>query len=422
MSSGDRVPEMDSPGVLDARLGPELERLRAADLYRVRRSIEGTHGVRLRVDGRDCLNFCSNDYLGLAADPRVADAARRALADSGTGSGASALISGYNREHRELEEALAEFTGYPRVLLFTSGWAANCGVLRGLLTRHDSLIADELNHASLIDGGRLSGARYLRTRHADLSDLERALGEDVQVGDGRLRLIVTDSVFSMDGDIAPLPQIAAMARAHGAALMTDDAHGFGVLGDHGRGANELLGTRPDIYVATMGKALGAAGAFIAGSQTLIEYLIQRARSFVFSTAPPPAIAAAAREALHIIRGEPERRARLQANIARFRGGAAQLGLRIGPPPSTGPALRIPDSDFAQVPIQPLVIGDAARTMAVSRALFERGFWVAGIRPPTVPAGTSRLRITLSAAHEPAQIDALLDAMSACGLGQKPLAA
>jgi 8-amino-7-oxononanoate synthase len=396
---------------LDRRLETELACLHAADLYRVRRIVEGAHGVRMRVDGRDCLNFCSNDYLGLASDPRVAQAARQALSDNGTGSGASALISGYNREHRRLEEALAEFTGYPRVLLFTSGWAANCGVLRGLLKREDVLIADELNHASLIDGGRLSGARYRRIRHADANDYAAHLAESR--GAGQV-LVVTDSVFSMDGDLAPLPKLQALCREHGAALMTDDAHGFGVLGEQGRGANELLGTRPDIYVATMGKSLGAAGAFVAGSEMLIEYLIQRARSFVFSTAPPPAIAAAALEALRIIRAEPERRARLRANIARFSRGAAQLGVRLGPPDA---AIVNPD-----VAIQPIVIGDAARTMAASRALLERGLWVAGIRPPTVPAGTSRLRITLCATHEPEHVDQLLDALHACGLGHASLAA
>lgn len=402
---------MSEASPLDRHLETELARLHAADLYRVRRVVEGTHGVRMRVDGRDCVNFCSNDYLGLASDPRVAEAARRALSDNGTGSGASALISGYNREHRRLEEALADFTGYPRVLLFTSGWAANCGVLRGLLGRQDTLIADELNHASLIDGGRLSGARYQRARHAEVQDFAAHLQDARGAGQ---TLVVTDSVFSMDGDLAPLPELQALCREHGAALMTDDAHGFGVLGEHGRGANERLGTRPDIYVATMGKSLGAAGAFVAGSQALIEYLIQRARSFVFSTAPPPAIAAAALEALRIVRAEPDRRARLRANIARFARGAAQLGIRVGAPDAV--------SVDADVAIQPIVIGDAARTMAVSRALLEKGMWVAGIRPPTVPADTSRLRITLCATHEPSHVDALLDALQACGLASASLAA
>lgn len=395
-------------GALEARLSAELTRLRAADLYRVRRVIEGAHGVRLKVDGRECLNFCSNDYLGFAADPRVAAAARRALADSRTGSGASALISGYNREHRLLEEALAAFTGQPRVLLFTSGWAANCGVLRGLLGRSDALVADELNHASLIDGGRLSGARYLRARHADAADFACRLDA---AGEAGLRLVVTDSVFSMDGDLAPLPELSAICAAHDAVLMTDDAHGFGVLGARGRGAWELFGERhpasatlqPAIYTATLGKALGAAGAFVAGSETLIEYLIQRARSWVFSTAPPPAIAAAAREALRLLQDEPEHRQRLHRNIRRFVDGARQLGVPLGGAGQAGQALC--------TPIMPVVLGPAGRTMDVSRALFERGFWVAGIRPPTVPAGTARLRITLSAAHREVDIDALLSALA-----------
>lgn len=356
----------------------------------------------MHVDGRDCINFCSNDYLGLAADPRVAQAAQRALDVSGTGSGASALISGYNREHRLLEDALAEFTGYPRVLLFSSGWAANCGVLRALLGREDVLVADELNHASLIDGGRLSGADYRRVRHADIAGFEAALA-DTQ---GRNALVVTDSVFSMDGDLAPLPQLSALCRVRGASLMTDDAHGFGVLGEQGRGAGEWLGVRPDIYVATLGKSLGAAGAFVAGSETLIEYLIQRARSWVFSTAPPPAIAAAAREALRILIAEPERRQRVQANVARLMRGAEQLGIRLGPPHA---------AQQGGVPILPLLIGEAERTMALSRALFERGCWVAGIRPPTVPTGTSRLRITLSAEHSAEQIDVLLEALTESGV-------
>lgn len=405
-----------APPTLDERLRATLDQLLAADLYRRRRCVEGTHGVGLRVDGVDCVNFCSNDYLGLGADPRLTQAASRAMQTVGTGSGAAALICGYNREHQQLEEALAGFTGYPRALLFSSGWAANVGVLRALLGREDLLIADELNHASLIDGGRLSGARYVRIPHRDVPGFERALiDERAAAADTALRVVVTDGVFSMDGDLAPLPALVALCREQGAALMVDDAHGFGVLGPHGVGACEQLGVRPDIFVATLGKALGCAGAFVAGSETLIETLIQRARSWVFSTAPPPALAAAAREALRIVIAEPERRARLHANIARFRSGAGQLGLRLG---SMGAAM-LPEgaasSDRVALgsPIQPIVMGDASRTMAVSRALFERGFLVTGIRPPSVPPGTSRLRVTLSAAHEAEQIDRLLDALKLC---------
>ena len=418
---------------LDRRLAPRLDALREADLYRVRRQIDGAHGITLDVEGRRCLNFCSNDYLGLAADPRVAQAAQRALNACGTGSGASALISGYNREHRLLEEALAAFTGYPRVLLFSSGWAANCGVLRALLGREDVLIADELNHASLIDGGRLSGARYLRVPHADAGAFAKALRGD---GPGRsgtaLKLLATDSVFSMDGDLAPLSELAGLCERHGAALMIDDAHGFGVLGARGRGAIEHLqpaGSKapgpddsrfagfppPDVYSATLGKALGVSGAFVAGSHTLIEYLIQRARSWVFSTAPPPALAAAAREALRILVDEPQRRQVLRDNIGHFVSGARARGIALGPPESAGRA----GGDTLCSAIMPLVLGDSARTLKVSQGLFESRLWVAAIRTPTVPAGTARLRITLSAAHRAGHIEALLDALAAT-LQSEPL--
>ncbi|TJY58951.1 8-amino-7-oxononanoate synthase [Sinimarinibacterium sp. CAU 1509] len=386
---------------LEHRLQAGLEQVRAQNLYRTRRVIDGGHGARIRVDGRECINFCSNDYLGLAADPRIAEAARAALSHCGTGSGAAALVSGYNHEHRALEEALAEFTGRPRALLFSTGWAANLGVLRALLGKDDVLLADELNHASLIDGGRLSGAHYRRIPHADVAAFAAALAEGA--GDtSPLRMIATDSVFSMDGDLAPLPQLANLVQQHGAALMIDDAHGFGVLGPRGRGAVELLTAQgavfpdPEIYVATLGKAIGCGGAFVAGSEALIEYLIQRARSWIFSTAPPPALAAAARRGLQIIDQEPEHRRRALANLQRFRAGAAQLGIPLA---------------ASQTPIQPLIVGDAARALEMSQRLFEQGLWVAAIRPPTVPRGTSRLRITLSAAHRDEDIDRLLDALA-----------
>jgi 8-amino-7-oxononanoate synthase len=383
---------------LSARLAQQLAGIRSADLYRVRRVVDGGHGVKMRVDGRDCINFCSNDYLGLATDARVAEAARVALARDGTGSGASALISGHNREHRQLEDELAAFLGRSRALLFSSGWAANLGVLRALLGKHDVLIADELNHASLIDGGRLSGARYLRVGHADARAFDAALhvAEDEHVD--ALKLVVTDGVFSMDGDVAPLPELSRLCGEHGAALMIDDAHGFGVLGTGGQGACALLQVQPDIHVATLGKSLGCAGAFIAGDEALIEYLVQRARSWVFSTAPPPALAAAARAALRIVAGNEGAalRERLHGHIARFRAACAARDI---------------DLPVSQTAIQPLVIGAEGATLAISQALFERGYWVAAIRPPTVPRGTARLRITLTAAHTPAHIDGLVDALA-----------
>ena len=405
---------------LDIRLASQLESLRAADLYRTRRIVDGTHGARIVVDGRACVNFCSNDYLGLAGDERIAAAAQKAL-DSGVGSGASALVSGYNREHAMLEEALAAYVQRPRTLLFSSGWAANLGVLRALLGREDTLIADELNHASLIDGGRLAGADYVRVRHADAQAFAIALDAPRR---GQT-LIATDSIFSMDGDLAPLTALSTLADTHRVALMVDDAHGFGVLGG-GRGAlfesNSGDGVRgvgdgdnaaapypvprtrtppleADIYMAGFGKALGTAGAFVAGSEALIEFLIQRARTFVFSTAPPPSLAAATRASLALIAGDEgaARRTHLAVLIARFRQGCAQQGIALSP---------------SNTAIQPLVLGAESRALAASRALLENGYWVAAIRPPTVPAGTARLRITLTATHTTQEVDGMVSALTA----------
>jgi len=398
----------DPASLLDERLLGELARARAAQQYRVRRTVEGVHAARIIVDGRPCINFCSNDYLGLAADPRVAEAARESLGRIGTGSGAAALISGYNAEHARLEEELADFLRRPRALLFSSGWAANLGVLRALLGRDDVLVADELNHASLIDGGRLSGAAYRRVHHGDLGDFARALQSvpDVESASthGRLAMVVTDAVFSMDGDLADLSGLSRLCRQYRATLMVDDAHGFGLLGPGGRGAvaGASLGVdEVPVYVATLGKSLGCSGAFVAGSETLIEYLIQRARTWVFSTAPPPSMAAAARAALAILRSEPERRAVLAANLARFRAGAVQRGLRLG---ING---HLPETP---TPIFPLVLGEEGNALELSRFLMARGYWVAAIRPPTVPPGTARLRITVTAAHGFAEIDGLLEAI------------
>lgn len=386
---------MSAAAALDARLRGQLEALAAHDLHRQRRIVDGAHGVAIRVDGRDCLCFCANDYLGLAADPRLAEAASRALRASGTGSGAAALVSGHNREHRALEEEIADFLGCEAALLFANGWAANLGALPALVGRGDAICSDALNHASLIDGARLSRAAITRVPHADAAAFDAALAE---AGDGALA--VSDGVFSMDGDTAPLPALAASCARRGATLYVDDAHGFGARGPGGRGSLAAAGlshAEVPVYVATLGKAVGAAGAFVAGSHTLIDWLVQRARTWVFSTAPPPSVAAAARAGLAIVRAEPERQQALAANIRHFRTGAAERGLAVG---------------VSETAIQPLVLGDAARTMRVSRALWERGFWVAGIRPPTVPEGTSRLRIALSAAHSREQIEALLDALAA----------
>ncbi len=382
---------------LDARLAAELQVIAAQDLTRRRRVVDGGHGARAVVDGQPCVNFCSNDYLGLAGDPRVAAAARQALA-AGVGSGGSALVSGYNREHALLEEALAAYVQRPRALLFSSGWAANLGLLRALLGRGDTLIADELNHASLIDGGRLAGAHYLRIAHGDANAFAQALA----LPRAGQTLLATDSLFSMDGDLAPLAALSAHCTAQGAALLVDDAHGFGVLGE-GRGAlfaqSADAPLAADIYMAGFGKALGTAGAFVAGSETLIEFLIQRARTWVFTTAPPPAMAAATRAALALVASEEgaERRATLQALIARFRDGCAARGISLGP---------------STTAIQPVLLGTAARALAASEALRVRGYWVAAIRPPTVPAGTARLRVTITAGHTLVEVDGLVTALAA----------
>ncbi|WP_116368365.1 8-amino-7-oxononanoate synthase [Parahaliea mediterranea] len=379
------------------RLAASLEARRAQHLYRQRLVLESPQGPLVRLGGRELLNFCSNDYLGLAAHPRLVEALQQGARDYGVGSGASHLVCGHSRAHQQLEEALAAFTGRPRALLFGSGFAANTAALAVLLQPGDTVLQDRLNHASLLDGGLHSGARLSRFPHNDLDALARKLG--------RLSgpaLVVVDGVFSMDGDVAPLAPLAALCQQHDAWLMVDDAHGFGVLGQRGAGSLEaagLGGSEVPVLMATLGKALGCGGAFVAGSDELIEALIQFARNYVYSTAMPPALAVAGRAALQLLSDEPWRREYLLQLIARFRRGAAQLGLPL-----------------AEVggPIQPLMIGDAARALALSEALRQRGVLVGAIRPPTVPAGTARLRITLTAGHSEQQVDQLLGALEQAG--------
>ncbi len=335
------------------------------------------------------LSFCSNDYLGLAAHPELVEALREGAERYGVGSGAAHLVSGHGEPHQRLEAALAAFTGRPRALLFSTGYMANLGAIQALAGRGSRILADKLNHASLTDGARLSGARLLRYPHADSDALARMLeGTDKA-------LIVTDGVFSMDGDLAPLPELARLARDSGARLMVDDAHGLGVLGEAGRGSLDLFSLGVDdvpILVGTLGKAFGTFGAFVAGSEPLIETLIQRARSYIYTTALPPAVAHASCVALDIAMREEWRRAHLRRLIARFRDGARALGLPLA---------------ASDTPIQPLIAGDAARALAWSRFLEARGVLVTAIRPPTVPAGSARLRVTFSAAHQEADVDQLL---------------
>lgn len=342
------------------------------------------------------LDFAGNDYLGLASDVRVAKAAAAAARRFGSGARASHLVSGHLAIHQELEEALARFTGRQKALLFSTGYMANLGVLQALADAHTAIFQDRLNHASLLDGGQLSGARTRRFHHGSMSDLTRLL----ERSSATHKLIVSDGVFSMDGDIADIAALAEISRQHAAWLMIDDAHGLGVLGNDGSGS---VGTRFDsdavpILVGTLGKALGSGGAFVAGDALLIEHLMQFARSYVYTTAQPPAVAAASLAALRIVESEPERRERLRQNVYWFRREAQTIGLPLAD---------------ATTPIQPLLLGDEQRTLAWAAALKEEGLKVGAIRPPTVAPGQARLRITLSARHSRRDIERLLAALTRC---------
>jgi len=379
---------------MDAILQAQLDKRREQFLYRQRTNVASGCGAQLQVDGQSLVNFCSNDYLGLAGHPAIA-AALKAGADAyGTGSGASHLISGHSAAHQQLEEQLAEFTGRPRALLFSTGYMANMGVINALVNRHDLVLQDQLNHASLLDGGWLSRADFKRYKHNNLDHLQQQLEQS----SAQRKLIVTDGVFSMDGDLAPLPEISAIAAKHNGWLMVDDAHGVGVLGAQGGGIVEAQNLSIDqvpILIGTLGKGFGTFGAFVAGSEALIETLIQFARTYIYTTALPPAIACATSASLQIIREEQWRREHLQLLIARFRRGAQQIGLQLMP---------------SDTPIQPVMINDDQLVVLMGQRLRENGFMVGAIRPPTVPKGTGRLRITLSASHTEQQIDQLLDAL------------
>lgn len=381
----------------EARLAARLAEQAAAGRARRRRTVtaRAAGGVHVTVEGRDCIAFCSNDYLGLADHPRVVAAFIAAAQRWGVGSGASHLVSGHDSEHHALEEELAAFVRRPRALLFSTGYMANLAVASVLVGRGDFVLEDRLNHASLLDAGLASGARFARYAHGDVAALRSKLR---RAGAAGQVLVMTDGVFSMDGDVAPLREIAAACRAADASLLVDDAHGFGVLGATGAGSVEDAGlTVADVplLMCTLGKAIGTFGAFVAGSEVLIESLLQRARTYIYTTALPPAVAAATRAALRVLRDEPERRERVRAHAARFQAGVRALGLQAMP---------------STTPIQPLLAGDEAAAVAASDALFESGIWVPAIRPPTVPAGTSRLRFTFSASHTDAEVDQLLDAL------------
>ncbi|WP_018871841.1 8-amino-7-oxononanoate synthase [Thioalkalivibrio sp. ALJ16] len=380
---------------LQAFLQARLDRVRTDGRWRRLRTLDGPQQPEQVIDGQPVVAFCSNDYLGLAADPAVAAAAREALDRYGVGAGAAHLINGHTRAHVELEQALARFTGRERALLFSTGYMANLALVQTLVGRHDTVFEDRWNHASLIDAVRLAGARSQRYRHADPGHLRERLERAPDRGH---RLIVTDGVFSMDGDIAPLPELAALAREFDAWLMVDDAHGLSVLGATGGGSCQYHGLAADdvpILMGTLGKGFGTAGAFVAGSEALIETLIQTARPYIYTTAMPAALAAATLASVRIAEAATDRRAHLQGLLQRLGAGLDRLGLQH-PPPLT--------------PIQPVHIGDTRRASAVAERLLAAGFLVPAIRPPTVPEGQARLRITLSAAHAEAQVDALLRAL------------
>lgn len=374
------------------QLEADLAQRRADGLYRQRRIIDSPQGVETSIDGKRLLSFCSNDYLGLANHPLIKQAFVDAVNEYGVGSGAAHLINGHSRLHERCEQRLAEFTGRDRALLFSTGYMANIAIASALLGRNDLIYQDKLNHASLIDSARLSAARLIRYRHNDLRQLEELLSEGRR---DRRRLVMTDAVFSMDGDCADIDTLSRIAAEHDAWAMVDDAHGFGVLGERGAGLLEREGLNQQqlpILMATLGKAVGTAGAFVAGSEVLIETLIQQARPYIYTTASPPAIAAATLKSIDLIEGETWRRDKLNESIAYFRTQAESLDVELMP---------------SQTAIQPLVIGDNHRALQLSEALFEQGIHVTAIRPPTVPVGSARLRVTLSAAHEREHIDRLI---------------
>jgi 8-amino-7-oxononanoate synthase len=361
-------------------------------LYRRRRIVQRETGASLQANGRTLVDFCSNDYLGLASHPDVVAAFKRGAEAYGVGSTASHLICGHSPAHHALEEELADFVGRERALLFSTGYMANLGAISVLAGRGATVIEDRLNHASLIDGAQLAGARLKRYAHGDVSDLAGKLGVSSDA------LVVTDGVFSMDGDVAPLPAMVEVAVRAGATLMVDDAHGLGVLGPNGGGVIEVYGLSSrdvPVLVGTLGKAFGTFGAFIAGDQDLIEFLIQRARTYVYTTALPPAVAEATRASLRLVKEESWRREKLRRLVGRFREGALQMGL---------PLME------SETPIQPLLLGGNEAVITAGQRLFEAGFMVMPIRPPTVPANSARLRITFNAHHEMEQVDRLLDVL------------
>jgi 8-amino-7-oxononanoate synthase len=376
-----------------SQLQTELEERAALGLLRSRRTLATPQSPHIVVDGKPYLAFSSNDYLGLANHPQLIEAIQHGVQRWGVGSGAAHLVNGHFDPHQQLELQLTDFIGKPKSLLFSTGYMANLGVVQALVGKGDTVFADKLNHASLNDAMLLSRAETKRYRHGDMAQLAQLLAQTTK---GR-KLVITDAVFSMDGDIAPLPELLALCEQHDAWLYVDDAHGFGVLGEQGRGALSHFGIQSPriIYMATLGKAAGVSGAFVAAEQVVIDTLINHAHSYVYTTASPPALSLAISKSLQLIAQGDALRKQLRSLITQLRHGLADLPWQLMP------------SDTA---IQPLLIGDSKQALALSEGLRERGIWVAAIRPPTVPPNTARLRITLSAAHSAAEVDKLIGAL------------
>jgi 8-amino-7-oxononanoate synthase len=392
---------MGRPSLADRAVAARQERA-AQGSVRTRRVVEAREGAMVRVDGRELVNFCSNDYLGLSQHLDLVCALQEASAWHGVGSTASALVCGHHAEHAALEREVATWMGYPAALYFGSGYLANLAVMQSLLAEGDACVQDKLNHACLIDGARLSGAALKRYPHRDV---EGALRQLLSQREGAA-LLATDGIFSMDGDMAPLRDLALLARSQNATLYVDDAHGIGVVGQEGRGSlsvNSLGAREVPLLLLPLGKAFGGQGAVLLGSEALIGHIAETARPYLFTTAPAPAMAAAMRASLRLVRAEAWRRVKLASLVQRFRKAAQRAGL---------PVLE------SYTPIQPVVLGANAAALAAAKSLEEQGFLASAIRPPTVPDGQARLRITLTAAHEEAQVDALVVALArACGVAQ-----
>ena len=373
------------------RIDGALEQRRASGSFRTRQANQHGSGRYLVQDAHNYLNFSSNDYLGISQHARVITAWQHGAEIYGVGSGGSGHVTGYNEAHQQFEEQLADWLGYPRALLFISGFAANQAVIAALSEKPDRILADKLSHASLLEAAMHSPAQLRRFAHNDVASLQKLLAQPTE---GQ-QLVVTEGVFSMDGDEAPLADIAQTTRHAGGLLMVDDAHGIGVIGDEGRGSCDQQNVKPDLLVVTFGKAFGASGAAVLCSESMADYLLQFARHLIYSTAMPPAQAYALTAALNVIREDDSRRSQLHANIARFRMGAARLPLELR---------------ASQTAIQPLIVGENQAAIQLAATLRERGFWLTAIRPPTVPQGTARLRITLTASHTFEDIDRLLEAL------------